>query len=104
MFAGTHLVLPGHVARVFDDHLHRLDAAPADGVKQRLVDALEAELVEQELDGLRVLVVDGEMEGATTHVVDTVDVECHLAVFEGLSQDGDIADGGRVQVHPLFVR
>ena len=89
---------------MFDDHLHSLDAALADGVKQRLVDALEVQLVQQEFDGLRVLVVDGEMEGATSHVVDTVDVECHLAVLQGLSQDGDIADGGRVQVHPLFVR
>ena len=89
---------------MFNDHLHRLDAALADGVKERLVDALEAQLVEQQLNRLRVLVVDGEMQGATAHVVNTVDVEGHVVLLQGLSQHRHVAHRRRVQVDPLLVR
>lgn len=51
----------GDVARVLDDRAHDLRVALADGVAQRLLDAVEAEFFEEELDGLDGLAVDGQM-------------------------------------------
>ena len=42
-------------------HLDDLGGALADGVQQRLLDALEVDAVEQQVDGLHGLAVDGQV-------------------------------------------
>ncbi len=75
-----------------------------DGVQEGLLDVLEAELVEQKLDGLHGLGVDGEVERVAAHVVHAVDVEVDLGLLEGLADDGHVAEGGRVEVEALLIR
>jgi len=94
----------GDVARVLDDGAHDLGVALADGVAQRLLDAVEAQLFEQQLDGLDRLAVDGEVERAAAHVVDAVDVERRVwIVLERLTDDGHVALSRCRQVHVLLV-
>lgn len=85
-------------------NLDDLRGSFADGVQQGLLDAFELEPVEQEIDRLEVLTVDGQMEGTPSHVVDAVDVQRTVAFFQGLTDDRDVAQGGRVQVDALLVR
>jgi len=65
----------GDVARVLDDGPHDLRVALTDSVAKRLLDAVEAEFFEEELDRFDTLAVDGQVQGAAAHVVDTVDVQ-----------------------------
>ena len=90
------LVLARHVVWVLDDDLDDLGGALADGVQQGLLDVLEAELVEQQLDALHALRVDGQVQGIAPHVVDAVEVEHDLALLQGLSDDGHVPESRRV--------
>jgi hypothetical protein len=75
-----------------------------DGVQQCLLDTLEAHSIEQQFDCLQVLAVDGKMEGAATHVVDTIDVQRHFVfLLQRLSDDRYVAHGGGIQVDALLV-
>lgn len=89
------------------EHVSDLDnfcSAFTDGVKQRLLDTLKVNAIEQKFDGFHGLAVDGQVEGATAHVVETVDVQRDfVGFFEWLTNDGHVAQRCRVQVHPLLV-
>lgn len=98
-----HLVLPGHVRGVLDHDLDGLGDALGDGVQQGLLDVLEAEFVEEELDGVHGLRVDGEVESVAAHVVHAVDVEVGLGLLEGLADDGHVPRRRRVEEEPLLV-
>lgn len=60
---------------MFYDCSHHLRVAFADGVTQRLLDAVEVDLLQQQLDGLDRVAVDRQVERAAAHVIDAVDVE-----------------------------
>lgn len=68
-------VLSGHEVGMFDDDLDDLGGALADGMQQRLLDAVEAEVVQEDLDDVQLLRVDGEVQGVAPHVVHAVDTE-----------------------------
>ena len=74
-------VLPGHEVGVLDDDLDDLGAALADGVQQRLLDAVEAEVVQQDLDDVQLLRVDGQVKGVAAHVVHAVDGQVGLGAL-----------------------
>lgn len=93
----------GNVVRMFNDHFDDLRRTLADRVQQRLLDAREADLLHQQLDELHGLAVDGQMQGAPAHVVDAVRVQRRAAVFERLSDDGNVAKCCGIQEDPLFV-
>ena len=98
-------VLPGHEVGVLDDDLDDLGAALADGVQQRLLDAVEAEVVQQDLDDVQLLRVDGQVKGVAAHVVHAVDGQVGLgALLQWLADDAQVPQEGGVQEHPLLVR
>jgi len=94
-----------HEVRVFRDDLDDLGGALADGVKERFLDAVEAEVVEQHLDHVQLLAVDGQVQGGPPHVVQAVHVEGRLGrLLYRHAQHAQVAQIRSVQVHALFVR
>ena len=74
-------------------------------MKQRFLDALEVDAVEQQLDGLHRLAVDGEVQRAAAHIVDAVDVQRDLVgLLQRLPDDRHVAQSRRVQVDAFLVR
>ena len=103
------LLGPGDVVGMFDDDFHQFGGSFADGVQQRFLDTLEADLLHQQFDDLHRFTVDCEVQRAAAHVVDTVDVDtvdvqCQSAVVEGLTDDWNVTEGRRVEKHSLLVR
>uniref|UniRef100_A0A1I8HHN9 PDZ domain-containing protein n=1 Tax=Macrostomum lignano TaxID=282301 RepID=A0A1I8HHN9_9PLAT len=99
------LVLASHVVRMLDDGADNFSQALADGVQQRLLDALETELVAQQLNAVHVLRVHSQVQRIPAHVVHAVDIEVRVVhLLERLPDDPDVPDAGRLQVDPLLVR
>lgn len=92
----------GNKHKIID--LDDLRRAFADGVQQRLLDALETDLLHEQFDHLHALRVDGEMERGPAHIVDAVDVKRNVGVVHRLADDRNISERGGVEEDPLLVR
>ena len=75
-----------HYTRLLFD-LDDLDAALADGVQQGLVHAHEFQLVQQLFNWFHVLIIDGQVQGAATHVVYAVHIQGGLDVVGNVSRN-----------------
>ena len=90
------------VARMVGDDANDVHETLADGVQERLLDALPRDLVQEEFDALDRLRVDGEVERVATHVVDAVDVDADVVRFDQLLDEVVVAETTRVEEQPLF--